>query len=62
MLTSVNAPESVAEGARLDVRVKAIAPRGMASVTVRYRRAIVSTSSRCVSPEPAAGNSITAAD
>lgn len=40
LVTSIVAPASIDEGATLDVRIKAIAPRGMDVVTVRYRRAL----------------------
>ena len=35
---AIDAPASVAEGSRLDVRVKAIAPAGMDKIDVRFRR------------------------
>ncbi|HUF51266.1 MAG TPA: hypothetical protein VMN60_10555 [Longimicrobiales bacterium] len=40
VVASVAAPESVAEGGRLDVRIKAIAPRGMTRIDVRFRRGV----------------------
>lgn len=39
-VVSVTVPEVVAEGSRLDVSIAASAPRGLASVQVRYRRAL----------------------
>lgn len=40
LITQIDAPAAVDEGTFLDVRIKAIAPRGMDRVTVRYRGAI----------------------
>jgi hypothetical protein len=40
-ITSITVPDEVAEGQQLDIRIKALAPRGMSRMTVRYRRAVV---------------------
>jgi len=40
VVTSIIAPASINEGATLDVRVKAIAPRGMTNIQIRFRRGI----------------------
>lgn len=41
VIASLTVPVSVAEGAVLDVRAKAVAPQGLASVTIRFRRGAV---------------------
>jgi hypothetical protein len=40
VVASISAAPAIDEGGRLDVRVKAIAPAGMASIQIRYRRAV----------------------
>lgn len=40
VIASIDAPASIDEGQRLDVRIKAIAPAGMQQVVVRFRRAL----------------------
>ncbi|CAN5815328.1 hypothetical protein BH23GEM9_BH23GEM9_15190 [soil metagenome] len=40
VVASISVPDAIDEGGRLDIRVKAIAPGGMASVQIRYRRAV----------------------
>lgn len=52
LITSIDAPATIDEGATLDVRIKAIAPRGMEAVTVRYRRAINSEVKRSFLGQP----------
>jgi hypothetical protein len=39
-VTAINVPSSIGEGARLDVRVRAIAPAGLTRVDIRYRGAV----------------------
>jgi hypothetical protein len=41
VVTSIEAPFSVNAGSTLDIRVRAVAPRGMSEVTLRYRHALV---------------------
>lgn len=50
IIASIQVPAEVVEGSRVDIRVRAIAPRGLQSVELRYRGAVNREQTIPVSP------------